>query len=243
MSTLYIVIDESGNLDFSPKGTKFFVLSAISFLEPLSNNLLGEFTKIRFSLLSQGYDQQAFHASEDKQTVRDQVFNLISQIRGFDVDAVIAQKNKVHSSLYQEYAIAKNKSKYPMGIKKERVEEKFYKLISQTLVKYILKRYLEIEQNREMVDTVVILMDSMFSSNKREYIKKHMKTCIKEIYGFVPHVYFQSMGSDLNYQIADYCSWALYVKWERNETRPYEAIKQRICNEFDIFKRGTTIHY
>lgn len=32
--TLFIFVDESGNFDFSPKGTKFFVLSCLSTFKP-----------------------------------------------------------------------------------------------------------------------------------------------------------------------------------------------------------------
>jgi len=38
MSTLYIFLDESGNFDFSPKGTKYFVLSAVSTLDPVASH-------------------------------------------------------------------------------------------------------------------------------------------------------------------------------------------------------------
>lgn len=33
--TLYLFIDESGNFDFSPKGTKYFVLTALATFDPL----------------------------------------------------------------------------------------------------------------------------------------------------------------------------------------------------------------
>jgi len=39
-------------------------------------------------------------------------------------------------------------------------------------------------------------------------------------------------------QIVDYISWAIYVKWERNELRPYQKVQHLIRSEFDIFEYG-----
>lgn len=33
-NTLYIFVDEAGNLNFSPKGTKYFILTALSKFRP-----------------------------------------------------------------------------------------------------------------------------------------------------------------------------------------------------------------
>ena len=38
-NTLYIFIDESGNFDFSPTGTKYFALTSISTTSPLNDRL------------------------------------------------------------------------------------------------------------------------------------------------------------------------------------------------------------
>ena len=40
-------------------------------------------------------------------------------------------------------------------------------------------------------------------------------------------------------QMVDYCSWAIYVKWEKQELRPYRTIKALIRSEFDIFRTGS----
>jgi hypothetical protein len=81
MKTLYLFIDESGNFDFSPSGTKFFVLSVLSTLNPF--NIGMPLLKLRYDLLpnyacgpniaEDGY----FHASEDTQEVRNNVFPII----------------------------------------------------------------------------------------------------------------------------------------------------------------------
>jgi hypothetical protein len=99
-NTLYIFIDESGNFDFSPMGTKYFALTCISTLNPLENRI--NLLDLKYKLLRAGVDQEFFRASEDKQPVRDEVFHLIEELDDFEIDSVIAQKNKTNFSLYED---------------------------------------------------------------------------------------------------------------------------------------------
>ena len=53
----------------------------------------------------------------------------------------------------------------------------------------------------------------------------------------------QTSKSHLYLQAADYCNWAIYVKWEREELRPYQMIQGKVRSEFDIFADGDTRYY
>ena len=50
-------------------------------------------------------------------------------------------------------------------------------------------------------------------------------------------------GTDPCLQVADYCSWAIQRKWERGDTRSYDAIKGKIRSEYDFFAGGSVIYY
>ena len=124
--TLFLFIDESGNFDFSPGGTKYFIMAALSTTDPYSIGapLLG----LRYELLPNYSGGRAleengyFHASEDDQSVRNTVFSTIMK-NGKDmrVDAVIAQKNKANPAFH-----------------KQQIE--LYQKMGEVLLKYILKR-------------------------------------------------------------------------------------------------------
>ena len=99
--TLYLFIDESGNFDFTPKGTKYFLLTGLVTFEPLIKR--EGLIDLRYRLLSEGVDQEFFHASEDKQAVRDQVFSILASIGDtFEVRSILARKNKTNPVLYRE---------------------------------------------------------------------------------------------------------------------------------------------
>jgi hypothetical protein len=44
-------------------------------------------------------------------------------------------------------------------------------------------------------------------------------------------------------QVADYCNWAVFRKWQRGETEFYDQIKPALRSEFDIFRTGVTYYY
>jgi hypothetical protein len=49
--------------------------------------------------------------------------------------------------------------------------------------------------------------------------------------------------SNFGLQIADYLTWAVYRKWDRNDSRSYDLIRKFVQSEFDIFRTGTTYYY
>jgi len=227
MKSLFIFIDESGNFDFSPKGTKYFILSAVSTLNPLGKERLEE---IKYDLMKNGTNLEYFHATEDRQVVRNQVYDFIENLENIEIDSVIVQKNKTNPSLY----ISEKKKKSKKGAM-------LYTIALHTLLQYIFCRY----GNSAKVDRVVIVLSSIFDVSKRELIKKTIKIYLKRIFSNPFYLYFHQNRSDKNTQIADYCCWAIYKKWTDEEIRPYNAVNKgnKIKSEFDIFKTGKTIYY
>jgi hypothetical protein len=234
--TLYIFIDESGNFDFTENGTKYFVLTAVSTTQPLKAR--EQFSRLRYELMGDGMDQEYFHATEDKQVVRDAIFKTINNLDDFGIDCVLAQKNKTNPSLYLEQKLKPNKDGKGFKITPIRYEEKFYHKLSEILLQYIFRRH----SGKDEIEKVVVVLGSIFTNAKRQYVlkslKQYFKTFKKPFY-----IYFHGTGMDINCQIADYCGWAIYVKSERGELRPYEEIKDKIKSCFDVFGKGDTIYY
>ncbi len=230
MNTLFIFIDESGNFDFIPTGTKYFILTAISTITPLKNR--GSLLDYRYTLLCSGVDQECFHATEDEQKVRDGVFGLINKLDDFYVDSVVAQKNKVNPSLFVETYTRKGKEITII------TGAEFYRIICQTLLQYIFKRY-----ESSKVDQIIVVLDALFTHSKRQIILKSLKIYLKQHFNKPFNIYFHQSKADVNCQIADYCGWAIYVKNERQELRPMKQVKSKVKSEFSIFQRGQTEYY
>ena len=229
--TLYLFIDESGNFDFSPKGTKYFNLTGFTTFDPIIKR--GDLVKLRYRLLSEGVDQEYFHATEDKQTVRDEVYTFLSTIAGtYEIHSVIARKNKTNPTLYKE--------SYMKGIKliERTTGLGLYKKLCECLLQYVFKG------KSGKVDKVVIVLGSLFVGDKKKTLLQTLKHFLKTNFSGIPfEIYSHQTCADLNCQLADYCCWAISIKADRGEKRPYDVIKGQIKSIFDIFKNGDKEYY
>ncbi|HOK18588.1 MAG TPA: DUF3800 domain-containing protein [Caldisericia bacterium] len=221
---LYIFVDEAGNFDFSKTGTKYFVLTSFSSLEPLYNR--DKLLYLKYDLWENNLGLEYFHASEDKDTVKNKVFEFIKSINNnIEIDSVIIQKNKTNPKLYE------NETKKEKG-------KKVYELSLKCLLKYIFNRYKNLKLTK-----IIIVLSSIFDNNKRELILKTIKKFLKENFNISFNIYFFDSKSDINCQIIDYISWAIYRKWEKDDLKSYNYIKEIIKSEFDMFKTGIEIYY
>lgn len=228
---LYLFIDESGNFDFSPKGTKFFVLTGFATFDPVIKR--DDLVRLRYKLLSEGVDQEYFHATEDKQTVRDEMFAFLATLGAtYEVHSIIARKNRTNPSLYREYYMKGDRFiQRTTGIG-------LYKKLCECLLKYIFKG------KSRQVGKIIIVAGALFVGDKKKTLLQTLKHYLKNNFPGVPfEIYSHQSCADLNCQLADYCCWAVGVYMERSEKRPYEVIKPQVRSVFDIFKSGETEYY
>ena len=229
--TLFLFIDESGNFDFSPKGTKYFTLTAFATFDPIVQR--EELVKLRYKLLAQGNDHEYFHATEDKQNVRDQIFNFLASLGDtFEVHSVIARKNKANPALYREHYM---KGGCPI----DRITGTgLYRTVCECLLQYVFKG------KKKDVQNIVVILGSIFVGDRKKTVLQTIKHSLKQQFPGVPfEIYSHRTCADLNCQLADYCCWAISVKAERGEERPFEVIKSRVKSAFDIFKAGDREYY
>ncbi len=229
--TLFLFIDESGNFDFSPKGTKYFILSGFVTFDPIVHR--EDLVRLRYGLLAGGVDQEYFHASEDKQDVRDKVYSILSAIgNSYEVHSIIARKNKTNPVLYKETYVKK-------GETIERITGMgLYKKLAECLLQYIFSG------KEHMVSKIVVVLGALYVGEKKKVILKTLKHYLKnEFPGVVFEIFSHQTRADLNCQLADYCCWAIAIKAERDEDRPYKIIQSQVKSVFDIFERGERTYY
>ena len=74
---LYLFLDEGGNFDFSVSGTKYFTITSVSKIRPFESYM--PLINLKHNLIESGLDLEYFHASEDRQTIREKVFKIINK--------------------------------------------------------------------------------------------------------------------------------------------------------------------
>lgn len=227
-SPLYIFIDESGNFDFSPKGTKYYIFTAVTTNFPCEKSF--EITNLKYDILNGnvipglGTDYLEdhlcvrFHATEDMQAVRNLFFNTISDMKGIQANSIVIQKNKLNPSLYDE--------KY------------FYSKFLGSLLEYVFQVY--------SYSSLCIFVDNVATGQvKRKQFIKTIKTEIKDRNPKTSfRIYFPPSSSNIMLQVCDYINWAIYKKWERQDERSYANIQHLLQRpERDIFTTGRTTYY
>lgn len=216
---LYVFLDEAGNFDFSPTGTEYFLIGSITKERPFE--ACKDLIELKYDLTESGEELEYFHAAEDAQSTRNEVFKIIQKhLSGVRIDVLVVEKSKVAPSL--------------------RDEVRFYPKMVGYLLKYILNG-VELSAFKE----VIVFTDTMPIRKKKQAMEKAVKVVLAEMlpktatYRVVHH----DSKSNLDLQIADYCNWAVYRKWDRKDLRHYNLIASAIRSEHDIFKGGTLLYY
>jgi len=216
--TQYIYLDEGGNFDFSATGTKYFTLTAVVKNRPfLIHNGL---SNLKYDLYEEGIGQEYFHASEDAQAIRNRVFGCISShIDRVKVHSIIVEKRKAAPSL-------------------QKVERLYPQMLS-ILLKFILN------PSHQACGKVIVITDSLPVNKKKEAIKKGIKQYLANSVPALEdyQVHHHASKSCFGLQIADYCNWAIWKKWDVGDTRSYDLIKPAIKSEFDVFRNGARTFY
>ena len=214
----YVYADESGNFDFSPnpKASKYFILTTVLMTD---HKIASALFDLRRQLEWIGFNMRAgFHASEDKQKVRDAVFQILRQY-SFRVDATIIDKRKTQPQLRQ-------------------TNMRFYQYAWYYHMKYVTPR---IATN---VDEIMVVAATIATKKKEAAFSAAIEDVMDQVSptNSMRNTLWPA-ASDPCLQIADYCSWAIQRKWEIGDDRSYKLINGNILSEYNLFSRGNVYYY
>jgi hypothetical protein len=108
------------------------------------------------------------------------------------------------------------------------------------LLGHILRQH-DLTQFKE----VIVFTDAIPRQKKRTAMEKAIKPTLANIlpatacYRLLHH----ESKSNLDLQIADYCTWALYRKWNSGDTRSFDHIRPVVASEFDIFQTRSRFYF
>lgn len=214
----YIYADESGDMTFTRGrgASRYFILTSIVLED---HSLATALTELRRELAWQGVDtKDGFHATNDKQATRDEVFKVLQQFE-FRVDATIIDKPKAQPKIRQDTT-------------------QFYQYAWYYHLKHLAS------QVASKNDELLVVAASINLKRKLSAFKAAIEDVLWQV---SPTRNFQcamwSASSAPAIQAADYCSWAIGRKWESNNLRSYNLIKGKIRSEYDLFARGARTYY
>lgn len=93
-------------------------------------------------------------------------------------------------------------------------------------------------------DRLFVVASSLGTKKKRATFHGAVDEVVAQVSPCASHrVAFWPAASDPCLQVVDYCVWAIQRKWEREDERSYDLIKDKISSEFDVWSVGTTHYY
>ncbi len=219
MSRIHVFGDESGNFDFSRNkdASKYFILTTATFFD--DRQACADLQDLRYDLAWSGQDHPGpFHATEDKQLVRDRVYAQLTP-HSFRVDVTILEKSKSQPQLRKD-------------------DTTFYKYAWWLHMKYVTPRI------ATSGDELLVIGASIGTKAKRDAFHGAVSDVMSQV---TPTIQMKTAAwrddSDTGLQLADYCCWAMKRKWENADTRSYRLIAPKVQSEFDVFQRGLTHYY
>lgn len=217
MATVYLFADEAGDFTFRRKqgASRFFIIGTVTMEDCSTGDRL---VALRRELIWRGHILEVFHASADRQAVRDEVYDLIanSDVR---IDATILEKAKAQPHLRQDHP-------------------RFYKQAMFMHLKYVLP---QITQPR---DRLVVVASSLQIKKKKGALADAVEDVVDQAARVSRYVTgFHAAATDPCLQIADYATWAIQRKWEQGDSRAFRQISHLVKSEFDAFAWGRTNYY
>ncbi|MEE2565602.1 DUF3800 domain-containing protein [Hyphobacterium marinum] len=217
MPNKYVFADESGCLAFKREGnaSKYFICATATMD---SCDIAKALLDLRRGLAWDGAELgDFFHASTDRQLVRDAVFSELLR-HDFTIQATIMEKSKAQPQVRASDA-------------------RFYQYGWLYHFRHGVTPQLT-HASEPLITTASIgtkKQRAAFESAVNDVLRQTVK-CARWDTDFCP------AHADPCLQVADYAAWAIQRKYERDDTRSYDLIRDRITYEYDLWHRGS-VHY
>lgn len=223
MSRVYVFGDEAGDLAFKPPTqpgvSRYFIIGTVAMDDCSIGTAI---TELRREFAWNGLHLDEFHATVDKQRVRDRVFDIIAQ-RDLRFDATILDKRKAYPYTYSD----------PLY---------FYKLAWYMHFKDVAPAIADAK------DELLVVASALQIKRKKRTTKAAVHKAVTEVVDQVSptvvcHCAFTPAKSDPCLQVADYLTWAVQRKFEMNDHRSYDLIADKIGSIYQPFIRGSKYFY
>jgi Protein of unknown function (DUF3800) len=273
VGTLHVHLDESGDLNFSETGTRFYVFAVVWTYDPapLAVDLAG----LRFRLLKLGRNIDRFHATDDDSGTRELVFERLGSHRGWHFTGIVVDKRKVPPGdrdkmwrFYSRFASVPlrlllrspwSRKAHKILIYTDSLPHEVHRESTAKAIKRACRR--ELSGRMAPVAEEPARLWSRARARKIR-IDEEIQKIIREGDDTEPQpgndsatsgtcaagvpfcVYHHVSASNIWLQVADYCAWAIRSKWENNDVIPLTRLHSHLAvAEHDLLRREGITYY
>ncbi|WP_226829253.1 DUF3800 domain-containing protein [Brevibacterium sp. Marseille-P9724] len=194
---LYVYVDESGDMEFSAKGSDHFVMSAVITRNPVDT--AAKVLALKYELMQHDMERPYFHATEDSPGVRKRMFDTIESLPQFTIRSLWADKHYASPRIHDQ--------------------GKFYSIFAGALARYIRNA----ADGR--ASSVVMVYDAAITKKNQKAFHAKMKPELKAD-GTKMRIHFDSIKHDPVGQVADYVAWSHFRSLERADDQYWKRIKE-----------------
>lgn len=215
-STLFVFMDESGDMQFGAKATTHFMITAVCTTDPEVSAMVMQ--KLKYDLLAKGSEDLEFHATNNSKGTRKRVIDAINEIPSLRIHTLWIDKRFAHSKLQNSVCLL-GQFACSMG------------------------RWLDKVYGQSNVHKVVLIFDSVLVGRERDAFLKNIKPVFRDL-KLEFRILFHPVKQDLNGQIADYFSWAFFQLKEHEKPEYSEVLsKHHKWDNFNIFQAGRILYW
>lgn len=219
MGRLHVFADEAGNFDFrrAPNVSNHFIICTVTMGDCATPAAL--LTQLKRQMAWEQLPlRDYFHCTTDAQGTRDRVFAEILKC-DFGIQATIMEKNKANPSI-------------------RKTDAAFYRHGWLYHLRHGLREEIE------FADELHITAASIGTKKGQVAFTDAVRDVVRETVNHTSvRTSFWPCSTDPCLQLADYCTWAIQRKWETGDARSYDALRDRITYEYELFARGRTVYY
>jgi hypothetical protein len=219
--TIHIHLDESGNLDFSPTGSRYYIFAVAWTYEPVP--LAADLSALRFSLIKQGHNinHGGFHAVYDPQPRRDLVLTAMANRLDWNFAAIVIDKPRVNPVLYPP--------------------KDFYPKFASMVLRFVFRGRVKAGTTSALIYTDTL----PFPKKQAHAVEVTIKSSCRSSLHVPFHVCHHCSESNAWLQATDYCSWVVCRKWEHGDSQPYNRLRPRLAAvELAVMAGGDgTVYY
>lgn len=214
--TLFVFMDESGDMQFKPKGTQHFLVTAVCTPKPAES--AAQMQQLKYELMAARSEDLEFHATNNSAGTRKRVIETISKVPDLRVHTLWIDKRFTHPQRQSNTAL--------------------FGLFARSMGRWIDTVY----RNSDY-ESVVLVFDSVLTGKERGAFKKTLKPELQDL-NFSYKILFHPVKQDLNGQIADYFSWSCFRKLEHDDSKYFDQLSATAhWSQFDLFRNGATRYW
>ncbi len=212
---LYVFLNQGGNFDFSPSGSRFFTLTALRAQRPFTFEW--PLHELRFDLIESGLNLEYLHASNDRQAVRDEMFRRV----------VLP-----HLSEFRAEILVVDKASIP-------TESQQVSVVSPWFVGLLMSQVIHSVGHTDWPE-VIVITDRVPVARKRAVIEKAVKTRLAQRLpdGVCHRPLHHDSKSSGGLQIADYINWAVYRRWTSGDSRSSRLVQASLSETLVQWSTG-----